>query len=64
MLTPGKTEMFVNYAVYDNFDYDEQDALPFDWTGDAVAKDYALLLEKGTAGKYFGAVSRNCRCRI
>ena len=57
MLTPGKTEMFVNYAVYDNFDYDEQDALPFDWTGDAVAKDYALLLEKGTAGKYFGAVS-------
>ncbi len=59
ILTPGRTEMFVNYAVNDNFSQDEKDALPFDWTGNAVTSDNALKMEKGASGKYFGAVSGN-----
>ena len=51
--------MFVNYAVNDNFSQDEKDALPFDWTGNAVTSDNALKMEKGASGKYFGAVSGN-----
>ena len=59
ILTPGRTEMFVNYAVNDNFLQDAKDALPFDWTGDAVTSDHALKLNKGVSGKCFGAVSGN-----
>ena len=59
MINPGRTEMYVNYAVNDNFTLDDANELPFDWTGSAVTADGALKLAQGTAAKYFGAVSGN-----